>query len=92
MGHGGGSVVVSVSAMYSEDPNLVGGVLDGRVDEDVQAGGDQDRGCEAEQEHQDEVVHQERLGGYPKIRTSLVDSSKLAHFFSLVELLYLFGT
>ena len=45
------------------------------MDEDVQAGGDQDRGHEAEQEHQHQVVHQERFGGYPKIWTRLIYSS-----------------
>ena len=49
---------------------FVGGVLHGGVDEDVEAGRDQDRGGEAEEEQQDQVVHQERLGGYPEIISS----------------------
>ena len=49
-------------------PNFVCGVLHGRVDEDVEAGRDEDGGREAEKEDEDQVVHQERLRGDPTVQ------------------------
>ena len=46
---------------------FIGGVLHGRVDEDIEAGRDQDRSRKAEEKQQDQVVHQERLRSYPAI-------------------------
>jgi hypothetical protein len=46
---------------------FIGGVLHGRVDEDIEAGRDQDRSRKAEEKQQDQVVHQERLRSYPVI-------------------------
>ncbi len=46
-------------------------MLHGRVDEDIEAGRDQDRSRKAEEKQQDQVVHQERLRSYPAIFLSL---------------------
>ena len=37
------------------------------MDEDVEAGRDEDGGCEAEEENENQVVHQERLRRDPEV-------------------------
>ncbi len=49
-------------------PYFICGVLDGRMDEDIEAGCDEDGGREAEEEDQDQVVHQERLRGDSRVQ------------------------
>ena len=55
-------------------PNFVCGVLHGWVDEDVEAGRDEDGGCEAEEENENQVVHQERLRRDPEVQFNSIFS------------------
>ena len=46
---------------------FIGGVLNSRMDENIETGSDEDRSCKTKQEQENQVVHQKRLGGDSEI-------------------------